>query len=312
MPGPYIGLDVAKETVVWAVDGDALSHSVPHTDAGVAALVASLQAQAPSLVVVEATGGYEIAVVAACAAAGVPIVVVNPRQIRAFGTAVGQLAKTDAIDAKLIAHFAARVQPAVRPLPDAATDELHALLTRRRQLLDMCTAERQRLQQARSPVVRKSVRAHITWLERRIVDTDHDLQRRIQDSPLWRLKDNLLQSVPGVGPVTAHTLLAAVPELGTLPSGPLAKLIGVAPLNNDSGTRRGQRSTWGGRGTVRAVLYMATLTAVRHNPRLRAFYARLCRAGKPKKVALVACMHKLLTILNAILKHQRPWSEQMA
>lgn len=311
MPGPYVGIDVAKDTVVWAIDGEDPVTTVAYTDAGLTALVTALGARTPALIVVEATGGYEAPLVAACATAGLPIVAVNPRQIRDFSKAVGQLAKTDVIDARGMARFAARVRPAVRPLPDAAVEDLHAVLTRRRQLIEMCTAERQRLHQARSPVVRKSLTAHLAWLERRIADTDHDLQQRIEASPLWRLKDDLLQSVPGVGPVTSRTLLAAVPELGTLPPRPLAKLIGVAPLNNDSGMRRGHRTIWGGRGTVRAVLYMATLAAIRRNARLRAFYQRLCAAGKPKKVALVATMHKLLTILNAILKHQHPWNEQI-
>jgi transposase len=308
----YVGIDVAKDTLAWASDGEEGVTTVANTEAGIAGLLATLGPRRPALIVVEATGGYEAPVVAAAAAAGLPIIVVNARQIRDFGRALGQLAKTDAIDARLIAHFAARVRPALRPLPDAATEELQALLARRRQLIDMCTAERPRLHQARRPIIRKSVTAHIAWLERRITEADDDLQRRIQASPLWRLKDDLLQSVPGVGAVTSHTLLAAVPELGTLAPRPLAKLIGVAPLNNDSGQRRGHRTIWGGRGTVRAVLYMATLAAIRRNPRLRAYYQRLCHAGKHKKVALVATMHKLLTILNAILKHQRPWNEEMA
>jgi transposase len=301
----FVGLDVAKAEVVMAVDGEPGTTTYATTE--LAALVAAVQARGPTLIVAEATGGYEWPCVAACLAARLPIVVVNPRQIRAYARAMGRTAKTDAIDAQVIAAFAARVQPSVRLLPDAATRALEALLARRQQLVAMWTAERQRLAQAATPPVRRSLEAHIAWLRAQIADADHTLQDQIQQSPVWRVQDDLLQSVPGIGPITARTLLASLPELGHLPRRPLAALVGVAPLNNDSGLTRGRRSTWGGRAHVRRVLYMATLSAVRCNPVLRAFYQRLVTAGKRKKVALVAAMHKLLLLLNAILRHQQSW-----
>jgi transposase len=301
----WIGLDVAKAEIVMAVAGE--PGTTTYVGSDLAALVAALCTRAPTLIVVEATGGYELPCVAACVAAGLPIVVVNPRQVRDFARAIGRTAKTDAIDAQVLATFAARVQPPVRPLPDAATRGLEALLARRQQLVAMWTAERQRLVLAATPPVRRSLKAHIAWLVAQIADADRTLQAEIQASPVWRVQDDLLQSVPGIGPITARTLLASLPELGHLARRPLAALVGVAPLNNDSGRTRGRRTTWGGRSQVRRVLYMATLTAVRYNPVLRAFYQRLVTAGKRKKVALVATMHKLLRILNAMLRHQQPW-----
>jgi transposase len=239
------------------------------------------------------------------------VVVVNPRQVRDFAKATGRLAKTDTLDAAVLAHFAAAVQPAVRPLPDAATQGLAAVVTRRRQLVDMLTAERNRLSCA-PPGLRKELQAHIRWLERRITGLDTDLEHAIRTSPVWRAQEDLLRSVPGIGPIVARTLLAQLPELGTLAPKPLAALVGVAPLNRDSGLFRGRRKVGGGRAAVRAVLYMGTLAAVRFNPVLRPFYQRLRAAGKLPKVALTACMHKLLTILNALLKHQRRWDPAYA
>jgi transposase len=239
------------------------------------------------------------------------VVVVNPRQVRDFAKATGQLAKTDTLDAAVLAHFAAAVRPPVRPLPDAATQGLAALVTRRRQLVGMLTAERNRLSAAPN-VLHPELQAHIRWLERRITTLDTDLDQAIRTSPLWRAQDDLLRSAPGVGPVVARTLLAQLPELGTLSHKTIAALVGVAPLNRDSGLCRGRRQVWGGRAAVRAVLYMGTLAAVRFNPVLRAFYQRLRAAGKLPKVALTACMHKLLTILNAMLKHQRRWDPTYA
>lgn len=306
-PTCWIGLDVAKDTVVMAVAGTAGTTTFATTDEGLAALVATLRQRAPTAIVVEASGGYERPCVAACVTAHLPVVVVNPRQVRAFAQAIGRLAKTDAIDAHVLATFAERVRPAVRPVPDASTQELEAVVTRRQQLVTMCVAERQRLAQAPTPAVRHSLDAHIAWLQQQIDDSDDQLQELIRRSPIWREQEDLLRSVPGIGPITARTLLATLPELGTLPHRPLAALVGVAPLNNDSGQFRGRRTIWGGRAEVRRVLYMAALVGVRFNPTLKAFYDRLVTAGKRRKVALVAAMHKLLIMLNAILRDKKPW-----
>jgi transposase len=240
------------------------------------------------------------------AQAGLPVAVVNPRQVRDFARAMGQLAKTDALDAGLLAAFAQRVRPEPRPLPDEAAQLLESLLTRRRQLVEMLTAEKNRLGFARGPV-KRDITQHIRWLEKRLADVEGDLQDAVAASPLYQAKSDLLRSVPGVGPVTALTLLASLPELGQLSRHQIAALVGVAPMNRDSGTRRGKRLVWGGRAPVRAVLYMATLVGLKHNPVLRRFYDRLRAAGKPFKVAATACMRKLLTILNAMLKHERRW-----
>ena len=258
--------------------------------------------------VLEATGGLEIPITGVLAAAGVLVVVVNPRQVRDFAKATGKLAKTDALDAQVLAHFAEVLRPALRPLPDAQTQALAALLARRRQLVEMLTAEKNRLSSAHTPV-RKSLRTHIVWLERELSHTDRDLAHAIRESPVWREKDDLLQSVPGIGPVGTSTLLANLPELGTLTGKQIAALVGVAPLNRDSGTWRGKRTVWGGRAQVRAILYMSALTATRFNPVIRVFYQRLCAAGKAKKVALTACMRKLLIILNAMMKHRTRWAQ---
>jgi transposase len=260
------------------------------------------------LVVLEATGGLEIPLTGVLAAAGVPVAVVNPRQVRDFAKAAGKLAKTDALDAQVLAHFAEVMRPEPRPLPDAQTQTLAAILARRRQLVEMLTAEKNRLGSARPPV-RKSLRTHIAWLERELAHTDSDLAHAIRESPVWREKDELLRSTPGVGPVLTTTLLADLPELGALTSKQITALVGVAPLNHDSGTWRGKRAVWGGRAQVRAVLYMGALVAARFNPVIRAFYQRLCAAGKAKKVALTACMRKLLTILNAMMKHRTAWRQ---
>ena len=306
-PSCWIGLDIAKDSVVMAVAGETATATFATTPAGLTALVTALRHRQPTLVVLEATGGYERPCVAACVLAGLPVVLVNPRQVRAFAQALGRLAKTDAIDAHVLATFAERVRPAIRPLPDAATQELEAVVTRRQQLVVMCSAERQRLAQASSPVVRHSLDAHIAWLQRQIADSDDQLDALIRQSPVWREHEDLLQSVPGIGPITARTLLATLPELGTLAHGPLASLVGLAPLNHDSGRWQGRRTPWGGRAEVRRVLYMAALTAVRFNPLIKVFYERLVAAGKRRKVALVAAMHKLLTVLNAILRDRKPW-----
>jgi len=257
-------------------------------------------------VVLEATGGREVALAAALATAGLAVAVVNPRQVRNFARAIGQLAKADALDAAVLARFAEVVRPTPRPLPDAQTRELSAVLTRRRQLIAMLTAERQRLGTAR-PAMRTRIQTHIAWLEQEVADLDGALRDAIRASAIWREQENLLRGVPGIGPTTALTLLAEVPELGRLGRKAIAALVGVAPLNCESGTLRGRRVVWGGRARVRTALYMAALVATRHNPVIRAFYERLCAVGKPKKLALTACMHKLLLILNAMLRDRTPW-----
>jgi transposase len=305
----FVGIDVSKAQLDVALRPTG-RFVVPNDDAGIAQLLERLQATAPTLVILEATGGIELPLTGALAAAGLPVVVVNPRQIRDFAKAVGQLAKTDALDAQVLAHFAEVVRPTPRPLPDVETQELAALVTRRRQLIEMLTAEKNRVASARV-VIRKQLHAHITWLERALDQADTDLAEAIRQSPVWREKEDLLRSVPGIGPVLTTTLLANLPELGTLKHKQIAALVGVAPLNRDSGTLRGKRTVWGGRAQVRAALYMAAIVAARFNPVIRGFYQRLCAAGKAKKVALVACMRKLLTIVNAMLKHRTPWRQGM-
>ena len=302
----FVGIDVAKATLDLALEPGGEVWSVTNDGAGVQELVSRLVPLAPTLIVLEATGGFEAAAVAAIASAGLPVVVANPRQVRDFAKACGRLAKTDAIDARILARFAERVRPAPRPLPTEAAQLLDALLTRRRQLVEMLTAETNRLGLARGPV-RRDLSAHIRWLERRLGDVDGELAAAIQASPVWRAKDDLLQSVPGVGRVLSLTLLAELPELGRLSRREIAALVGVAPLNRDSGQRRGKRLVWGGRAPVRAVLYMGALAATRANPVIRGFYERLRTSGKPFKVALTACMRKLLTILNAMVRHDTRW-----
>jgi len=303
-----VGIDIAKEEFVVACRPERPEWAASNDAAGIAATVTGLQRLVPTLIVLEATGGYETALVAALAAAGLPVVVANPRQVRDFAKATGQLAKTDRLDAHLLALFAERVQPTPRPLPEPVLEQLTALLTRRRQLLDMLIAERNRLEHA-TPPIRRDITQHIRWLERRVADVDRDLDDTLQSSPVWRAKENLLRSVPGVGPIVSRTLLADLPELGHLNRKQIAALVGVAPLARDSGTLRGKRVVWGGRAPVRAVLYMGALVAARHNAVIRAFYLRLLAAGKPKKVALTACMRKLLTILNAIMRTQTTWRQ---
>jgi transposase len=301
----FVGIDVSKAQLDVAVR-PAGGFTVAHDEAGLALLVKELTVLSPTLVVLEATGGWEIPVTGLLALAGMPLVVVNPRQVRDFAKATGQLAKTDAIDARVLAQFAEVIRPTPRPLADEQTQALAALVTRRRQLIEMLTTEKTRLLSARSGI-RKELRAHITWLERALENADANLADAIRQSPVWRETEELLRSVPGIGPVLTTTLLANLPELGTLTHKQIAALVGVAPLNRDSGTLRGRRTVWGGRAQVRAALYMSAIVAARFNPIIRAFYQRLCAAGKAKKVALVACMRKLLIIINAMLKNRRPW-----
>ncbi|MEO6877714.1 MAG: IS110 family transposase [Gemmatimonadaceae bacterium] len=304
----HVGIDVSKATLEVASEPQGLCASVPNTPAGLEQLVTLCQGVRCARIVLEATGGYERPAVAALLAATLPVIVVNPRQVRDFAKAIGRYAKTDVIDAGVLARYAAQVQPAVRRLPDGATVGLGVVVQRRRQLLEMLQMERQRADLSPAGgVVRANLLAHIAWLEAGLLETEAALAALVEASPTWQAQAQLLRSVPGVGPVLTLTLLADLPELGRLSRQQIAALVGVAPFNRDSGTMRGHRTVWGGRADVRRVLYMATLVGTKYNPRLRTFYERLCAAGKPKKVALVACMRKLITILNAMLHHNTAW-----
>lgn len=308
----FVGIDIAKARLDIALRGAQVrGWNVKYDDAGVESLVKKFRDLAPTLVVLEATGGLETHILGALAAAGVPVVRINARQARDFARATGELAKTDEIDARMLALFAERIRPEMRPLPAEDQRDLDALMTRRRQLIDIRVGECNRLQQA-APVVRPGIQEHIDWLEARIDEADRELQERIEANDTWREKDLLLRSTPGVGPTVSLSLLTGVPELGSLNRQKIAKLVGVAPLNCDSGTMRGQRRIWGGRADVRAVLYMAAMSAIRHNPVIRTFYQSLVGRGKIKKVALVACMRKLLTILNRMLKDNTAWNPEFA
>ena len=302
----FAGIDVSKDHLDIHVRPDGTAFRAANDPAGIDAAVGRLTAAAPALVVLEATGGYEAPVAAALAAAGLPVAVVNPRQVRDFARATGTLAKTDALDAAVLAHFAEAIRPDARPAPGPDTQALAALVARRRQLIDMRTAERNRLGTA-PPAVAPDIRAHVAWLDRRIDRADRELADAIRASPAWKAKDDLLRGVPGVGPVVSRTLLSDLPELGTLSRKRVAALVGVAPVARDSGRKSGTRSVAGGRAGVRSGLYMAILTAVRYNRPIRDFYRRLPAAGKAVKVAQVAAMRKLLTILNAMVRDNRPW-----
>lgn len=303
----FAGVDVAKATldVAWTTEA-AATWRTSNDAAGWTDLVSRMRVVGPALIVLEATGGYEAGAASALALAGFAVAIVNPRQVRDFAKAMGILAKTDALDAHVLAAFAARIQPPARPVTDELQADLRALVARRHQLVEMLIAERNRLELAR-PAVRSGVRRHVQWLEARLRDVDRDTRHRIEQSPLWRGQDRLLQSVPGIGPATSARLIGSLPELGHLTAREIAKLVGVAPLNNDSGARSGPRRIWGGRAAVRHALYMATVSAITCNPIIRTFYRRLRALGKPGKVALIAAMHKLVTILNAIMKTHQPW-----
>jgi len=307
--GSYVcvGIDVSKDKLDVDWSDDRPPFSADNTPDGHRLIVQALLPVGVHRVVVEATGGYDRPIVAELAAAGLPVVVVNPRQVRDFARATGRLAKTDAIDAKILALFAVAIQPPLRPLEDAQTQALAELLARRRQLVQMRVAEGNRLDQAQAKKVKQSIGKVIKVLDRQIDDIDDDLNKLIQGSPIWKVREELLTSVKGVGTTTARTLLAELPELGTLSRQQIAALVGVAPFNRDSGQFRGKRSIRGGRSVVRSALYMATLVAAQFNPVIRSYYHRLQAAGKRKKVALVACMRKLLVTLNAILRTQKPW-----
>ena len=306
----FVGIDVSQDQFDVGVR-PGTGFTILHDESGITTIVERLQQLRPALIVLEATGGLEVPLTGALAAAGLPVVAINPRQVRDFARATGQLAKTDRLDAQVLAQFAEAIHPPVRPMPDGQTQSLAAIVARRRQLIEMLTAEKSRLRLAAAPI-RKRVQAHIAWLERELTSTDTDLTEAIQQSPVWREKEELLRSVPGVGPVLVSTLLANLPELGTLTRKQIAALAGVAPFPRDSGTLRGRRTIWGGRAHVRTALYMATMVAARFNPVIKAFYRRLCQAGKAKKLALTACMRKLLTILNAMLKTRMPWRGDLA
>ena len=306
-----VGVDVAKAELVVATGSTGAIVTRANDESGVRALVEELLPLAPERVILEATGGYELLCVSLLAAAQLPVVVVNPRQVREFAKATGQLAKTDRIDAQVLALFGERVQPPVRALPDEHARELEAVLTRRRQLLEMRQAERNRLAQhvgQRTRPIKQSLKKHIAYLDRELAMSDTELGRMIRESPVWRERDDLLQSAPGIGPVVSRTLVAELPELGQLNRRAIAKLVGIAPLNRDSGTWRGKRAIYSGRASVRAALYMAALVAARRNPVVKAYYQRLLARGRAKKVALVACMRKLLTILNHMLRTGQRWN----
>jgi len=303
----FIGIDVAKDRLDVHVRPGGEAFAVARDGEGVAALVERLQGVGPGLIVLEATGGFEQVVAAGLAGAGLPVVVVNPRQIRDFARALGRLAKTDRIDAEVIALFAERVRPELRPLPDDQARELDELVTRRRQVIEMMVAEGNRARRLTSRRLQKRIAHHQAVLQKELTEIERELDDTIRKSPIWRETEDLLKSVPGIGNATARTLIAELPELGSLDRRKIAALVGLAPFNRDSGTLRGRRMIAGGRAPVRAVLYMAALVASRRNPLIRAFYQRLLAAGKPKKLALTACMRKLLTILNAIVRDRTPW-----
>ncbi len=305
-----LGIDVSKAWLDVAAGPRGAVTRHPHDEATIAALVEDWRTTPPQLIVLEATGGLERALASAAAAAGLAVAVVNPRQVREFARAVGQHAKTDRVDAQLLARFAAQVQPPVRPLPDATTQELAGLVSRRRQLVEMRTAELNR-RASLSERFAASLNEHLAWLSARIAELDKTLDQLLHTSPVWQAEAALLRSVHGVGPVLAATLLAEVPELGTLSGKQAAALVGVAPFARQSGRWRGQARIGGGRAAVRAVLYMGAVAAIRHNARLRPFYQRLVDAGKPKKVALTAVMRKLIVILYAIRRDRIPFQEDL-
>lgn len=304
-----VGIDVSKARLDCSTtQGD--SKSVANDDAGIGELCVWLKSMPVERIVAEATGGYEAAVVALLSAAQLPIIVINPRQVRDFAKALGRRAKTDAIDAQVLALFAETLKPEIRPLKDEQTQELEALLNRRRQIVEMLVAERLRLAQA-PDVIRSDIKEHIHWLVKRLKESNNNLDELIRKSPLWRERENLLSAVQGVGKQTLLSLCALLPELGTLKRKPLAALVGIAPFNCDSGTYRGKRHCFGGRAAIRSALYMATISAIRCNPVIKPFYERLVMAGKPKKVAIVACMRKLLTILNAMVRDNVQWNPEL-
>lgn len=308
----FVGIDVSKARLDVAYRPDGTASSEANDAQGIARLVARLQALRPALIVLEATGGLEVPLAVAAAAAGLVVAVVNPRQVRDFAKATGRLAKTDRIDAAVLAHFADAIRPEARPLPDDEARQLDALVARRRQLIEMRTAEQNRLGSTTAAVVRRDLEAHIAYLTGQVEGLDKELEQSIEASPCWKAKDELLRGVPGIGKVVSRTILATLPELGTLTNKRISALVGLAPMARDSGTMHGRRCIAGGRGAVRSLLYMAALTGKRYNPVLKAFYDRLIAAGKATKVALTAVMRKLLTIINSMVRHNQPWDPAVA
>jgi transposase len=309
--GGFVGIDVAKLRLDVAVRPDGELRTIGNDEKGWEQIACWMVELQPELVVVEATGGYEANLLAVLLGKHLPVTRVNPRQVRDFAKATGILAKTDKLDAKVLAHFAEAVKPEPRPMPDEQLQALSELAARRRQLVEMLVAEKNRGQQARGGV-RQRILSHVQWLESELDELDDELRTQIQENAAWRESDEILRSTPGVGRILSMTLLAELPELGRLNRKKIATLVGVAPLNRDSGQMRGKRTVWGGRASVRAALYMAALSASRHNPVIRAFYERLRKAGKLPKVALTACMHKLLVILNAMIKNRTRWRPTIA
>lgn len=307
----FVGIDVSKATLDVHIVPSGKTLHVTHDDSGTGRILESLREIDPALIVLEATGGLEVRLASELASAGLPVAVINPRQARDFAKATGQLAKTDQVDAAVLAAFAQAIRPQARALKDEQTRALEDLVSRRRQLIAMRVQETLRLGTAASKPMQKSLRRHIVWLDKQIGQIDTDLTQQLRNSDIWRTKDDLLRGIPGVGPVTSMTMLAKCPELGTLSRRQIAALTGVAPLANDSGKHRGKRFIWGGRADVRAALYMAAITAMRCNPAIKAFAARLKQASKSAKVVIVACMRKLLIIMNAMLKNNAPWNPQI-
>lgn len=307
----FVGIDVSKDKLDSHVRPINQSNTFSYDEVGLGQLVALMKQVQPQVIVIEATGGYERRLVAILLTNDLPVAVINPERVRHFAKATGQIAKTDGLDAAVLSLFAETFQPQPRPVSDVFSEELRDLLARRRQILDMIVAEKNRLELARKPI-RGQILQHIQWLEKRLSSTDHDLNHRIQSSPTWKAKDDLLRSVPSIGPVSSSSLLIQLPELGSLNRHQIAALAGLAPINQDSGRFKGHRIIQGGRASVRSALYMCTLVATRHNPLIKAFYQRLVQAGKPKMVALIASMRKLLTILNSMIKHNRSWDPSYA
>ena len=308
----FVGIDVSKSTLDVCIEPAVQTLHVAYDEAGIKQIVVRLKEVNPTLIVMEATGGLEVRIATALAGKGLPVAVINPRQARDFAKATGQLAKTDQVDAAVLAAFAQAIRPQVRPLKDADTRALDDMVSRRRQLIDMRVQETLRLGTAASKPLEKSLSKHIAWLDKQIAEIDTDLTNRLRKSDIWRTKDDLLRGIPGVGPVTTLTMLAKCPELGKLNRREIAALIGVAPLANDSGKHCGKRFVWGGRADVRAVLYMAAVSAIKHNDSIKAFAERLRKTGKPPKVVIVACMRKLLTMMNSMLKNNTPWNPKIA
>jgi transposase len=304
----FVGIDVSKSTLDVSIEPIGQTLHVTYDGAGISQIVGCLKEAVPTLVVMEATGGLEIRIATELASKGLPVAVINPRQARDFAKATGRLAKTDQVDAQMLAAFAKAIRPQARPLKDEDTCALNDMVSRRRQLIDMRVQETLRLGTAASKALQKNLNKHITWLDKQIAEFDHDLTKRLRDSDVWRTKDDLLRGIPGVGAVTTLTMLAKCPELGMLNRREIAALTGVAPLANDSG----KRFIWGERADVRAVLYMAAVSAIRCNEPIKAFAERLKKAGKPPKVVIVACMRKLLTIMNSMLKNNAPWNPKFA